>query len=370
MEAKSTELHHVSCNPNGYLTGDYLTGAYLAPGLCGHLGAQVLAGLDTDTPVGFQVEAQILDFPNPLAAQAQRTIEFEDFTGFQVRGIQVENLGVQLRAVIYNTTKIRILCDFPSRGTSGTNWTASSTATSATNDFDVNNVNTDIVEQAWRSVTGTTSVNLDCDTELPQGVFLDTLAILNHNLTTSASITLQGSDNPTHSPVGESIVLTSRETDMYYIAPELPLTSYRYWRFVIDDPTNPDNFLQVGTIVFGNAIIFNEQCFTDRLVFRRKHFSDKLFTEGHTNVANDRGIKRAIELTFRNVTISSGEYLNLQSIYNTARTNLKCLWIPTPQYPERYAVFAKLADIPIESHNDRGEGADYVDFNVELDESL
>jgi hypothetical protein len=128
--------------------------------------------------------------------------------------------------------------------------------------------------------------------------------------------------------------------------------------------------LQIGTIVFGSSIIFQGECFVDQVTRSTKHFSDKIETEGFTNVSNDRALKYAVGLDFRSLRYNRGNYNNIRGVFDFARTSLKCLWIPTPQYPQRFAVFGKLASIPVETHNVKGETLDFVDFSIELDESL
>lgn len=290
--------------------------------------------------------------------------------GLQFQSVQENAKATQFRAVLYNTTNLRILVDFPSRGTSGTNWTATTTEPSSTNSFSVNNVNTDIVEQYWRSETGELSATLVCDTELTQGVYLDTLAILNHNFSGSASIILQGSNDPSFGTIPVSITLNYEPVNMYYIAPELPLISYRYWRLNINDAGSADNFLRIGTIVFGSAVIFTQECFVDQVQFGQRHFVDKVYTEGFTNVSNDRGKKKYLNLEFRNLAYGRANFQNMREIFDYAGTTLKCLYIPTPQYPSRFAIFAKMNEIPAETHNYKGANADYVDFSLNVDESL
>lgn len=285
----------------------------------------------------------------------------------QVQRIQAKRLLSQVLRVLYNTKRLRVLCDFPSRGTTGLNWTSTSTASG---DYSVNNLNTDIVEQVWRSVSSVTSVTLNCDTEIVQGAFIDTLGILNHNMTTSASIVLQGANNAGFSPVGETINITPRRDNIYYIAPTLPVAGYRYWRFIINDPTNPDGYIRIGTIVFGSATILTDENMTNEVSLTTKHFSDKVNTEGFTNVSNDRALKYSVGLEFRNLDYNRENYEFLREVFDVARTSLKCLWIPTPQYPERFAVFGKLTAIPTEKHNALSEQADYIDFSIEVDESL
>lgn len=364
FEAAATPHQTQQCDYYLYAE-DYLTGDYLAGRICVDIGFQAQIVIAEDTSRAFEAEA-VIDKSVGKGFQTQAIIDKSVAQGWQTTVVQVKNVGWQSTVVLYNTVNLRILDEFPSRGVGSGNWTATSTAAG---DYAIENVDTDIVEQIWRSATGVKVVNLDCDTGIPQGIFLDTLAILNHNFTRSATVTLIGSNNSGHSPAGVTIPLVTETENMYYIAPELPLTGYRYWRINIDDTSNTDNFVSVGTIVFGAAKILATNNMVDRIRFGRKHFSDSVFTEGHTNVANDRGLKKFLNLEFRNLNISSGDYQNLTDVFTTARTNLKCLWIPTPQYPSRYAVFAKLTELPDEEHRDLGEDADYVSLSVSLDES-
>lgn len=314
-------ISHAYCD--GYLVDPYLTGPYLAPKICAHMRMQ------HNLVSGYRINTQILH-------------------------------------AIYNTTNLRILCDFPSRGTTGTNWSVIAGGTAA-GDFNVNNVNSDIVEQVYRATAKV--VTIQCDTQITQGIFNDTLAILGHNFTTSASVTMQGSNDPTFSTVGLSETLDVELENLYWISDFLPQNSYRYWRFIINDTTNANN-LQIGTIVFGSSIIFNGECFTDNVVRRKTHFADRVRTEGYSAVSNDRALKRAVSLSFKSLDYNRDNYENLVGVIDYARTSLKCLWIPTPRFPSRFAVFGKLAEIPVENHRALGEDADYIDMDVTVDEAL
>lgn len=322
-EALITTLSHY---PKGtYLVEPYLEEPYLVAQFCAALASQATVGSGT-----------------PIASQA--------------------------RIVLYNTNKLRVLCDFLSRGTTGTNWTSTNTEAG---DFDVNNLNTDIVEQYWRSEDSVLAVSLTCDTEITQGAFVDTIGILNHNLTSSATITLLGADNPTFSPVGTSIALEHNDDEIIYVAPEAPTERFRYWRFVISDVTNPDNFLRIGTIVFGESKIFVKDCFTDDVQFGYRHFKDGVFTEGFTNVTNDRGIKRYLSLDFQSIDHDGPDFQKYREIIFKVKTQLKALWIPDPQNIYRLSLFAKIAQLPSENHRDLGgSGSDLVSFGLDLDESL
>jgi hypothetical protein len=294
----------------------------------------------------------------------------------QIQQVITQATGLQVFAQLYNTNNLRILSEFPSRGTVGNNWTANSIKAG---DFDPINLNSDIEEQVWRSDDGdTSSVQITCDTQLVQGVFVDTLAIRNHNFTSSAVVTFQGSNISDFSAVGLSFNLSVTPDHIYYIAPDAPTNGYRYYRIVIDDPFNANNFVSIGTIIFGRARIFQGECHTDEIKFSFKDFADTVATEGFTNVSNSRALKKNLNLDFRYLKFSLANFRILRALNTTYRTTHKMLWIPTPDpnntvngqaITGRFAVFGKLTSLPEETHNYKGPNADYVSMAVEIDES-
>jgi hypothetical protein len=371
IQFRSDKYPTLECANEGYLVDDYLSESYLAEKSCHIPGLQANFVVTETREYGVQALLSI-NSSTAKAVQARFTIkDFKKFMGVQFDAQILNSFALQFLATLYNTTNLRILCDFDSRGTSANNWTANSTAVG---DFNINNVNTDIVEQVWRS-TVTTGVLLNSDTGVPQGTIIDTLAILNHNLTSSATVTLIGSNNPGHSPTGISIPLESRLNNIFYIAPTIVSTGFRYWRIAIDDGTNPDGFLQIGTIVYGTSQIFQGECFVDELEFTLKDFADTVNTEGFTNVSNSRTIKRSVRLDFRSLQSNERNFAILRDIFENIRTTLKCLWIPTPdavdqEVTAKFATFGKLPVIPSERHNSKGATNDYVSMTLEVDESL
>lgn len=350
----------------GYLVGGYLAGNYLEKGMFVILPIQYNVAIQGEKSLASQYNS-VISSRKYLATQYKVQIDKQNAIGIQFLSLSGNTLSFQYRVSLYNTNNLRILCDFPSRGIAPNNWSATSTASG---DFDISNVNNDIVENVWRSNSGAISgISLICDTGLPQGVYLDTLALLNHNLTTSAEVQLLGSNDAGFATIGVTISFTMTIRNYIYIASELPTTGFRYWKIVINDNTNPDGYLQIGTIIFGESTIFQGECFANPISYKKTHYSDQVITEGFTSVNNDRGIKSKIGLSFEKLNFSGGNYNSLVNIFETARTNLKCLWVPTPQYPTRYSVFGKLTELPQETHNDMGINADYVDLNLEVDEA-
>ena len=130
----------------------------------------------------------------------------------------------------------------------------------------------------------------------------------------------------------------------------------------------------MGAIVFGASRIFFGECFVDEIEFQLKDFADKVDTEGFTNISNSRAQKKVLRLDFRSLAFTKGNFSLMRDIFQLARTTLKCLYIPTPDpnnlaYTSRFAVFAKMVQVPLERHNNKGSTADYVSFTLELDES-
>lgn len=403
----NTWLHEI-CQE--YLVKPYLSTPYLANDICAHgrfqvnlitmtlsptssqvsrviadnkslVGSQISRAISSQRAVSSQVSRTItgqlmrthsqvsrqISVNRATSAQVQRAILAARHVGSQISRVFVTSLHQQVTLVLYNTTNLRVLSRFPSRGTTGTNWTASSTAPG---DFSVNNLNNDIVEFVWRSNGAVSGVTLAADTGVPQGVFVDTVGILNHNLTLSAVVVLQETNDPTFSTIGHEVTLTTTLVNMFWISPLLPLAGYRYQRFVINDPTNPDGYIQIGTIVYGASTILIGDDIVDQIKWKKTHYKDVISTEGFTNVTNDRTLKRKLGLQFKDIDFQRANYAALEAIFDYARTSLKCLWIPTPQYPTRFAIFGKLSDLPDETHNDKGIDIDFIDFSLEVDESL
>jgi len=375
LELRSDKYPCKELADSGYLLQDYLTGPYLTgawgciPGLQARFEVQ-----DVKDGLGMQSRFLIEDYEKGLGMQSRlHIVDYKKPLGMQFSAQTVGDIGLQFLATLYNSTNIRFLCEFPSRGLSSGNWTASSTEPG---DFGIENVDTDVVEEIWRSATGTiTGINLTTDTGLPQGVFVDTFAMLNHNLTRSATVFLLGSNDPTFSTVGITIPIPMLENNVSWVSDELPLDGYRYWRITIDDSTNTDGFISIGCILMGSSQVFQGECFVDQVDFEIQDFASKVPTEGFTNVSNSRTQKRKVRLDFRSLQFDGQNFSYLRDLFETARTTHKCLWIPTPDpvdpnVSDRFMVFGKLTKIPTERHNYKGDDADYVTFTIEVDESL
>jgi len=370
-------------------TEGYLSESYLSAKLCALQSMQVdmaIASAADDHIQGVQVDQKIVDADDDHSQgmQVDAKINAEFNLGFQVDAIHTQRLGAQANFVIYNITQLRILCEFPSRGD------ANQYGTDAVNLDNANwktlqvmesgdlgklaNLNTDVLEQRIQSDTGVTVLELRCDTGAAN-TFVDTVGILEHNITTSATIVMQGSDDENFGTVKFQFNVNPTDPYSIYIAPTLPTAAARYYRILITDTTNPDDFIKIGSIVFGSSNIFSvKETFDNPVSFGRKHFKDGIKTEGFTGKSNDRAIRRFLGLNFSNIDVEGGNYELFQNFFDFAKTDLKCLIIPTPTKPTVLTVWSKLTGLPSESHqaidvtNDE-QNAHWAGFSLDWDES-
>jgi hypothetical protein len=372
LEFNHYDLPHYNCE-GSWLTRPWLTTAWLVPCRYANLGFQVdqfIDSPDDDKNVGFQVD-QAVQALKQTGIQVEMKIDATGPVGFQVQNLHKESVGIQINQVLYNITQLRILYEFPSRGTpalSGLNWTVKPTGKPG---FSQNNVNTDLIEERYQSKNGDIAlIDLRCNTGIAQGAFVDTVAILNHNLTSSATVTMQGSDDPAFGTLKFEHVLTTELENMYWISPELPIIAAKHYRFLIQDTTNPDDYISIGVIVFGSSKMFTlAETFNDPVRFGKRHFKDTLETEGYTNVSNDRATRRFLGLDFKDVEVSGSNYRMLKEFENFAKTDLKCLIIPRPTQPSTFAVFSKVVQLADERHQATDDTSHQADFNLDWDES-
>lgn len=98
----------------------------------------------------------------------------------------------------------------------------------------------------WRS-TGVAAESLTFD--LASAMQPQALVILDHNLTSSASITLQGSSNAFAS-VAVSYVIPWRSGSILHFL-GAPLQTLRYWRVQFANPGNTDGYIRVSEVFLG-----------------------------------------------------------------------------------------------------------------------
>lgn len=122
--------------------------------------------------------------------------------------------------------------------------TISSSSEASTSLID-DNVVDEFVAKKWRSTGDSTEYLLF---DLGSSTTIKMVAIFSHNLTSGATITLQGNDTDSWgSPTYDETVDWSAVAIVQFLNETL-----RYWRIVINDASNPDGYIEIGRVCGGS----------------------------------------------------------------------------------------------------------------------
>jgi hypothetical protein len=113
--------------------------------------------------------------------------------------------------------------------------------------YPVTNLYDRIAAKVFRCTSKTT---LTLEFDLGSAHPADTIAIINHNMTSGASLSLKAGDSP--NPSTGIATPTYRARDIWKAFTD---TSKRYWKLEISDGSNPA-ILQIGQIIIGRRIAF------------------------------------------------------------------------------------------------------------------
>lgn len=291
-------------------------------------------------------------------------------------------MHVQVEINAYNITLLRVLWEIKSDGTTALNYTASSEASA---DKGVVNLKSDILEKYWQT-TGCAAEWFQFDAGSGKVISMDTLALIAHNLTNSAVVTVKGYGTSIDAapanhaawasvPVYATLTMPDDpdETNLIYIAPVLPTDSFRHWLIDIEDSTNTAGVIRIGRVVGGSSLIFNGENCLDTVGLTDQNYKDEMKLNGFSGIANNRALKRAMKLTFRDLdSKQQSNYKRLKRYTRYCRDTLKALVILDPKAETtkyQFTVFAKLKSMPSESHVYVDDLTNYTSFELEYDEA-
>lgn len=134
--------------------------------------------------------------------------------------------------------------------------------------FVISNVQDQRLSTVWRSTTPTAQTVI---INLGSAIDINTAAILAHNISSSATITIDANTtNSWGSPATTKTIIYNAGIMLNFFTS----VSYQWWRFSIDDPTNSDGYIQVGRLWLGNYIDIDPSSLLDFVV--RKNRNDKV----------------------------------------------------------------------------------------------
>jgi hypothetical protein len=119
-------------------------------------------------------------------------------------------------------------------------------ATSENPNYTADNLQNTVLAKVYRSVADTTTIKVS--TAITASYFF----ILNHNLTSTATITLQGNDTDAWGAPSFSQSVTWHADKCYLNFDE---ATYNFWRVVItDDDTGADGYIEIGLLWLGTYL--------------------------------------------------------------------------------------------------------------------
>jgi hypothetical protein len=123
--------------------------------------------------------------------------------------------------------------------------------TSENPQFPMENTQDDVVALPWRTATGDDDAET-VDADLGAAEEYDFVAILDHNLTSGATITVYGADDAAFTSNVVNDVLTYNGNNIFeFLA---AARTKRYCRFKFEDGSNPDTYIQIGTLIVGKYV--------------------------------------------------------------------------------------------------------------------
>jgi len=158
--------------------------------------------------------------------------------------------------------------------------------------YPVENVQNQRLAKPWRT-TSLTGVSVVADLGGTASVMM--AAILGHNLTTSATLTISG--NTTSSFVAPSYTTSMTSVDGIILKYFGAAQELRYWQYTIEDPTNTAAYVEVGRLWLGVFLQVEPTSTVDFSVNKRR--SDTVtYGRGRQKYATEGVGWRAFDLSF------------------------------------------------------------------------
>ncbi len=104
------------------------------------------------------------------------------------------------------------------------------------------------ISKTWRSVAGVLS-NVDITMDFGSAQSVNLLALINHNLTSTATIAVAAGTTSGVSNYSNTIAWRKYDAFLYLTVSQ----SYRYWRIRITDSASTDNYIEAGYVIAASA---------------------------------------------------------------------------------------------------------------------
>ena len=175
--------------------------------------------------------------------------------------------------------------------------------------YPAENVQDQRLAKPWRTLVLTA---VTCIVNLGSAKAIDTIAIIGHNLTTSATITVNA--NAADSWGSPSYTTSLTALDNMVLKYLTTAQTYQYWRFNLDDSTNTNAYLSIGRLWLGAKLDIDPASTNSFRVSKRR--SDTVtYGRGRQKFATPGSGWRSFSFNFRR---TSGSMLTaIQTMYDT-----------------------------------------------------
>jgi hypothetical protein len=220
------------------------------------------------------------------------------------------------------------------------------TASSSNSSYPLSNLNSLPISKPFR-FTGATSENLQID--LGSAKTISLVALVNHNLTSAATITINAGASA--NPDGSTFTTTIpwKLYDAWKVLN--PAQTYRYWKIIIADSSNPNAFIQLGYGLMGTAIVLSAN-FSNQWQFSEQYENLEVQSEYGTPHVVKLFKRIQLDLPFQNIQEADGAVL--RALITALNRNVTPLFL-IPDSSRTDAIFCRL-----ESNLDRTIDVNYL----------
>ena len=162
----------------------------------------------------------------------------------------------------------------------------------------------------------------DLQIDLGSAKAIDCIALLNTNMVSGATITVNAGNSANPNGSTYTTTITWRQYDCFKLLPA-PQT-YRYWKIIVANTSCPDTFIQIGYLVMGDSttLSFN---YAPGWTFSDEHENLELQTELGTFHVSELFNRVRLQLPFRTLTDSDMD--TLRTLQRALKRNLVPVFI-------------------------------------------
>lgn len=240
-----------------------------------------------------------------------------------------------------------------------------SVTSTAAGDHAAKNLTTTPLRETWRSVDAATPQEIIIEAN-DRTVAPNVFAILNHNLSSTAVVQLQGNNSNVWSAPGFTANLVWNKKHIVLL--EDVGQPWRYYKIKITDPSNPCGYIDIGKIVGGTAFQFmNNEDMADDFSSGKTDLAYQMKSEGFFRASNERVKTDSLSLSFpklSSVTGKNANYVGITELAEFVGETLPFLTIVDPLDPYFKLIWGQLRTMPKESFTINR----FVNLSLDIDE--